>query len=779
MKRISLNGTYSLSFYDDEARRRGLPSPETTIPAVIPGNVEIDLMNAGILPDIYFGNNIKLTKKYEFYNWRYTIKFDLPELKKGETAYLNFEGVDCVADYYLNGVKFADSKNALIGHRFALPKSAKTGENVLEVKIYSPLIYAEGNDNDAYDMAFGTNYESLAVRKAPHEYGWDIMPRLLSAGIWRGVYLETEGENEITELYLSTVNASKTSARIECVFSVKTSVPYYEGLSLKLTGRLSGGEAFVFEKKLNFIKGNFDFGVNSPELWWPLGYGASPVYDVTAELIKDGEVLATRKTTFGIRTVKLVRTDTLDEYGGDFHFEINGEKVFCRGTNWVPLDALHSRDGLRYAPAVDMLKDLNCNMVRCWGGNVYEGGEFFDLCDRSGIMVWQDFAMACAFYPQTDELAKIIEEEATAVVKRVRNHPSVVLWSGDNECDSVFSDLSGTRDPNKNRLTREVLPGVIRRHDPFRFYLPSSPYVSEKALNTSKKQASPDLRSLLPEYHSWGARDYFKSPYYKNLRCAFISETGYHGCNDKNSIKGFISENKLWPPEHNDEWITHATEMNGESGSYAYRIPLMGKQVYELFGVHPDNLDDYIFASQVSQAEAFKYFIENSRQKKWARSGIIWWNLIDGWPQFSDAVVSYDFHKKLAYHYIKQSQQNVMLSFDEPNGWAVRLYIANDSLEEQAVFYEVFDGDTKEKLISGGAKVPENQTIQANLLNLSWSEQRLLIIKWTANGVKGVNHYIHGSPAFSLETMKRWVKIIAKEIDSEDLNYTLSQILPE
>ena len=131
MKRIPLNGTCTLSFYDEEARRKGLPSPETTIPAVIPGNVEADLMNAGLLPDLYFGNNVKLAKKYEFYHWRYTIKFDMPELKKGETAYLNFEGVDCVADYFLNGVKFANSKNALIGHRFALPKNAKTGENVL------------------------------------------------------------------------------------------------------------------------------------------------------------------------------------------------------------------------------------------------------------------------------------------------------------------------------------------------------------------------------------------------------------------------------------------------------------------------------------------------------------------------------------------------------------------------------------------------------------------------------------------------------------------------
>lgn len=632
MKKISLNGECVLSYYDEEARRKGLKSDEVSIPAVIPGNVEADLMRAGKLPDLYFGNNIKLARKSEFYCWRYRIAFDLPPLNNGETAYLNFGAVDCFAEYYLNGVKFAQSENALIGHRFLLPKNAKRGENVLEVVIHSPVIYAEQKNNDAFEWAFTANYEGLNVRKAPHEYGWDIMPRLLSAGIIGDVNLEIEFADEITELYIATVDVYEERARMYCHFKLKTSVPYFEGLEFCLSGITDDGSKFAFTRAVTFSKSSFFFDIKNPRLWWPRGYGKASVYAVKAQLKKNGVVIAERAENIGVRTAKLIRTDVLDEFGGDFHFEINGKKIFCRGSNHVPLDALHSRDGERYERVIELYKDLNANMLRSWGGNVYEKDEFFDLCDRAGIMVWQDFAMACAFYPQTEEFCSAIGCEAESVAKRLRNHPSLVLWSGDNECDATLYSAA-KHNPADNAVTRVVIPNALKRVDPFRDYLPSSPYVSVKAIEagnkltttpTSKKWTPGEpYKPMLPEDHPWGARDYFKSGFYKNLRCAFISEIGYHGCNDKKSIESFIGKDKIWPWQHNDEWITHAAAMNGENGDYAYRIPLMDRQIYELFGVHPQNLDDYVFASQISQAEADKYFIESSRQLKWARSGII------------------------------------------------------------------------------------------------------------------------------------------------------------
>ncbi len=786
MKKIKIGGACRLRFFDEDARRRGIPSPETEIDAVIPGNVELDLMRAGILPDLYMDSNIKLTRKYEFFHWHYTIHFDMPELAAGQSAYLHFQGVDCIADYLLNGVKFAHSENALIGHRFLLPESVRTGENILEVDIASPLLFAAEHHNDAMEWAYHVNYEALTVRKAPSQYGWDIMPRLVSAGIWKDITLEIEEPNEITELYLATISASGRNARLNCAFRTRTDVPYFEGLTLRLIGSLNGTEAFRYEHPMRFVNGNFFFNVNNAALWWPRGYGASPVYDVTAEMVYESRVLASYHTTFGIRTVKFVHTEINDEYGGDFHFEINGEKIFCRGSNWVPADALHSRSASRYAHMLELFCDTNCNILRCWGGNCYEGDEFFDLCDRNGIMVWQDFAMACAFYPQTDDFAWTMAQEAEAVAKRLRCHPSLILWSGDNECDAHLWAIA-KHNPDKNRITREVLPEVLRRVDPFRPYLPSSPYATirtieqaDKLQPTPRSQAwtpSEPYKPLLPEDHPWGSRDYFKSPYYKNLRCAFISEIGYHGCCDKESMESFLSPDKLWPWQDNEEWLTHAAEMYGQKGPYAYRIQLMERQIYQMFGIHPDNLEDYIFMSQVSQAEADKYFIESSRQLKWARSGIIWWNMIDGWPQFSDAVVSWDYHKKLAYYYIRQSQQNVMLSFDEPQSWSIRLYAANDTFDTQQITYRVTDGETGEILLKDIASVPANSTKGINSIPAAWSERRLFLIEWEANGERGVNHYIHGTPPFLPEQMKHWVKIITEHIDKDDMRETISRII--
>ncbi len=381
------------------------------------------------------------------------------------------------------------------------------------------------------------------------------------------------------------------------------------------------------------------------------------------------------QTTLGIRTVELVRSEITDVYGGDFHFLVNGVKIFCKGSNWVPADAFHSRDQARYEQMLELFNDTNCNILRAWGGNVYEDHAFFDLCDRMGIMVWQDFAMACATYPLDEEFLNVMRQEAESVVAKLRQHPSLILWSGDNECDQ-FAMNNFNVDPGMNRLTREILPQVVHRLDPYRPYLASSPYVSQAVWETKNER-------LLPENHLWGPRDYYKSSFYAESPAHFVSETGYHGCNSLSSMKTFISPDKLWPWQDNAEWLAHAYEPIGPGGPYSYRIKLMADQTAEMFGSQPENLEDFILASQISQAEAKKFFIELTRYKKWRRSGVIWWNMIDGWPQFSDAVVSYDFIKKLAYHYIKRVQQDLCLMFDEIDRWNIRLHASNDTLNPE------------------------------------------------------------------------------------------------
>ena len=195
-------------------------------------------------------------------------------------------------------------------------------------------------------------------------------------------------------------------------------------------------------------------------MWWPRGYGSPNLYQVTTQLLQNDKVLASRQDTVGIRKLELIRTETTSsEKPGQFLFKVNGVPILVKGSNWVPADAFHSRDAARYERMLALVADLECNMLRCWGGNVYEDDAFFDICDRNGIMVWQDFAMACAIYPQTPEFLEVMREEAISVVRKLRNHPSLALWSGDNEVD-LFYQFSGL-DPAHNKITREILPQVF------------------------------------------------------------------------------------------------------------------------------------------------------------------------------------------------------------------------------------------------------------------------------------------------------------------------------
>jgi len=310
-----------------------------------------------------------------------------------------------------------------------------------------------------------------------------------------------------------------------------------------------GDSSFKKEYPANFVSLGKVIDVINPKLWWPLGYGEQPLYDVKVTLLHHGEIADVYTCRIGIRKLIL---DTKWEAGdaGEFKIVCNGTPILAKGSNWVPMDALHSRDHDRVQAAIDLFVDAGCNIVRCWGGNVYEDHNFFDLCDEHGIMVWQDFAMACAVYPPSAEFIAAITKEATAVVRKLRNHPSLLLWAGDNEIDEGLTEKEYPTYSNRyNAISREVLPRVIRMEDPNRVYLYSSPYIPEGI-----------ARYDVPEQHNWGARAYFKDDFYKHTKAHFISECGYHGCPAPSSLKKFIPEDKLTPWLNNSVWDTHGSD---------------------------------------------------------------------------------------------------------------------------------------------------------------------------------------------------------------------------
>ena len=741
-----------------------------SIVGTVPGNFEIDLMREGLIPDVFCDLNPLVAQELENRHLWYATTFNFDGEAEDEPCFI-FEGVDTFADYYLNGGYIGSTDNMLIEHEL-LAKGIKKGKNQLLVHIYPTEIKAREKHFEAgiISVQHCTN-SAVAVRKAPHMYGWDIMPRIISGGIWKSVFLVTKKPERIEETYMYLRNHSRGTSFENHVMYFRTVIDgdFAKEYSLHIKG-VCGDSVFEKEHQLWHSEGMvIPISIKNPKLWWPKGMGKQYLYDVTVTLKHGERVLDTKTFKYGVRKVWLDKTDYIDKDGkGKFGFLINEKPFFAMGTNWVPLDALHSRDKERLPKALELLGESGSNIVRCWGGNVYENDEFFDFCDKEGIVVWQDFAMGCSVYPQNESFFEEMRKEVTKVVKRLRQHPSIMMWAGDNEVDSAIAQHF--HDPNKNRITREVIPDVLEELDPCRLYLPSSPYCSPKAFKDNMKHR-------LCEDHLWGPRRYYKEDYYKNSIACFASETGYHGSVSPKSVKKFLTGENVWPfkdmvktlssvpninqVDYNKAWQLHASCTNTKVGAdFSYRIPLMAVQIANVFGESvPDTLEDFCLASQISQSEAFKYFIETFRTNKPYRTGIIWWNLLDGWPQFSDAVVDYYHTKKMAYFTIQRIQKPIMFMFRDPAKQEDKLELvaANGTQNEVTASYKVTDVETGDVILSGSSTIPALSSFDAATLP-KIEKQGLLLIEFTVDGKTYKNHYLSGVPNYDYKKVVEWFK---------------------
>lgn len=778
MTRIVLDGDWRLYGFPEATTPAACPadlaaSGVEPIAARVPGNVELDLERAGRLPDPFYGENMRLLRPFEFYEWWLVRAFDLPASAAGERWELVFAGLDTLAAIWVNGVEVGRAANMLIEQRFDVTAALRPGAaNEIAVRLASAVNAARRYHYDASAMSWEHRHEGLFIRKPPHCWGWDIMPRAVSAGIWRPVWIESRPATALEQVYYWTREIHPGGATLGAHVQFRTDQADLDGFSLRFHG-VCGAHTFACEHPVEFIADQCDIAVADARLWWPRGYGEPNLYTVTAQLCYRGQVVDERVERIGIRKVVVDRTETAGAASGapeaaasrarldqppdpasHFVFYINDTPIMVKGSDWVPLDAFHSRDAERVERAVALYADLGCNMLRCWGGNVYEDHRFFDLCDEAGIMVWQDMAYACCRYPQTDEFLAEARRETLAVAEKLRNHASLALWCGDNENDMAY--IGEGLSPQLNRLTREVIPQALHRADPYRHYVPSSPYVPPIL------EGAGGVWQRTPEQHLWGPRGYAKGPFYTRHSAHFIGEIGYHGCPNVSSLRRFLPPEQLWPWRDNAAWQAHSVYHWQQPVRERDRIKLMANQIRELFGLIPDDLDTFARASQVTQAEAVKFFIESTRLRKWRTSGILWWNVLDGWPQFSDAVVDYYWGKKLAYHYIRRVQQPVCLMIGEPGpGKYLPVVLANDTRAPADVRYRVWDGETGETAAEGGFAIPANENWQVDRLRTFASEQRLYLMTWQVGDQQFGNHYVVGGAPLSWERYERWLGLIA------------------
>ena len=693
----------------------------------IPTLLELELYRNHILGHPYESTNIWKYHKYEDYHQFYVVHFN--SNRKQKVLILN--GVDTIADVFVNGELVGKTENMFISYSFNLRNLKK--DNELIIHIYPSVL--EGRKYKITDdlFAFKYNYESLNIRKCPSSFGWDILPRTALGGIYKTVEI-VDSLPIIEDVHVIAANISKESAN----------------LKFDITYRKIGNYETIIEgkcgKQLFFTRSN-KIKIHNPKLWNIRGYGKPNLYKIKVKLYENGKLIETKSFRYGIRKVELKRTSTVQE-NGYFEFYINDRKVFLMGCNWVPVEAIKHIDDERMLVALNAVEDLNCNTVRVWGGGTYESDRFYEECDKRGIFIWHDFMMGCASYPQTPDFKRKLKTEINYIVKKLRNHPSICLWAGDNEDDLAIKYWAvNKRSPSTNSLTRELIPNILKKEDNYRPYLPSSPYIDEYA------EAHP--KEPLSEDHLWGPRDYFKGEFYGNAVAYFTSEIGYHSLSCLDSLQRYL--HKPWPffegeiekdpnsrllkkAKPTKEYMCHETvAMEDYESPFEYRILLMVNQVRTLFINDFDNINDFSIASQTSQAEAMKYFIEKMRKDYKRNGGIIWWNILDGWPQVSEALLDYYFNRKKAYDYVKICQsKNLLMMNEDPDG--LNLYFVSEDDKKHRYTYEIIDA-YQDKLIDSGSFVSSpRDSIKIKKVNAA--EKTLLILKYKdERGKECTNHF--------------------------------------
>ncbi|MBQ8893975.1 MAG: hypothetical protein IJ043_06150 [Clostridia bacterium] len=760
-QKISLNGDWNLTFTFNEKEYR--------CTAPVPGNIEPTLVRLGLVEDPMPADFLYSTEPFEQVDdWCYTTAFPAPETK--HRVELVFEGIDTVAEICLNGETLGEPRNMHIAYRYDVTHLLKK-ENELKVVIRSAMLYAREYPNDmtVVNPGFPGYYDCNGhLRKARHQWGWDNAPRLVTSGIIRSVYLEEIAPVGFDEVYCYTTGISDEVATIGANWRFRTPEASMRGHEIRMTLLDGEGEIFTNTKPLRFTQGfsHYHIPLKDIKLWWPAGFGEPKLYTFRLEILKEGVAIARYETPFGIRTLELERTEDLP---GEFVFRVNGEKVFARGTNWKPLSPLASEADARTrkGEALQELIRLHCNMVRVWGGGIYEDHFFYDFCDRHGIMVWQDFMLACEV-PATDEAAcRLYGEEAAYIVKKLRNHPSLALWCGDNESDKCNFWMQSRSKvlPSDNKITRQILREAVLRWDPYRGYMASSPYMADE--NYRRVQSGQGAYSQ-PETHFYANAVSFKESLRKN-QSIFVGETGPMpvnaiAVNEKIFQREKDRAARLWdapklpadPPHHFDtlHQDDHYFTVWRNSGKEVC-LARYGRDF--TFG----EFKDYTLAVNLACAEIYKDIIEYSRVVRWRKTGVLWWSLWDMWPMlYNYSVIDCDGIRKLPYYFIEKSQQEFcMIATREEIGGGMGLYAANDTLETHTAEYTVTaygQAGNSRIIASGICRQGKNST--GLIQRLASKEPALWILHWKVNGKEYLNHAFTGDPSF--ETAKAWTAII-------------------
>ena len=679
------------------------------LPATVPGTVHQDLIDNDKLVNPFYGLNEEKVQWVEKEDWQYRTTFIVTkEQLARQAAVLKFEGLDTYADIYLNGSLLERTDNMFVGYELPVKEVLREGENRLQVYFHSPIKQAMPQwETDGFDYPADNDHSKIRVsiysRKAPYSFGWDWGIRLATSGIWRPVTLEFYDAASIEDFYVHQESVNKELAKVNNVLEVKSVATAPQQAEVTLTYSYKDEPEVKEQKNVTLQPGcneiSLPIEIANPHLWMPNGWGEAALYDFELSVKVDGRVVASEKKRIGLRTVKVVLED--DKDGKAFYFVVNGQPMFAKGSNFIPNDALLPNvTAERYYQLMKDVKDAHHNMIRVWGGGIYEDNRFYEAADEMGILVWQDFIFACTTYPSDPNFLRRVAEEAEYNIKRLRNHASLAMWCGNNEIYEGMRFWGWKRryknpviweemQEGYNKLFHQLLPDMVKKYDGDRFYMHGSPYEANWGRPNTWKIA---------DSHNWGTW-YGRKPFEsldKELP-RFMSEFGFQSFPEMKTLATFAEPK---------DYALESKVMNAHQKASIGNALI--KKTMALYYDVPEDFEELVYKGLVLQGYGIRHGIEAHRRNRPYCMGSLYWQLNDSWPVVSWSSIDYYGNWKAMHYQGKRAFAPVLLNvFQE--GDDLCFYTLSDELKDYK------DATLQWKLMDFNGKVLNKKTVKGEV----------------------------------------------------------------
>ena len=625
--------------------------------ADVPGNNFSDLLDQNIIPDPFYGTNEDSVQWVSEREWVYRSNFKLSkDFLLKEKHEIIFHGLDTYSSVYLNDSLILNANNMF--RKWNVPlKGILKETNILVVK-FQPTSFHENKKekNVGYKLPGG---KKVHTRKAGFHYGWDWGPKISVSGIWKPIELKGYNRSYIKDIYIEQKEIFDSLAKLKV--NLELDIIHSGMYILKINDQ---------EYKLKLNSGEqklaFDYNILDPILWWPNGYGKQHLYKIETKLMQDKNIISKKTKKIGIRKTELITSQ--DSLGNEFYFKINNQAIFMKGANYIPQDNLQNRVSKeKYIDLLTQVTKANMNMIRVWGGGIYEEDMFYNTCDSLGILVWQDFMFACAMYPSDSLFLENIREEAIDNVKRLRNHSSIILWCGNNEIAEAWKNWGWQNSFNEYEITKieqgykdifsNILPEVVNQYTDLPYW-ESSPKLGRGDNN----------HHLEGDVHYWGVWHDSQpfSTFEKNVP-RFMSEFGFQSFPELSTIKKF-SAKKDWKL-NSDVMTSHQKHPRGNTLIQEY----MNREYNQ-----PLDFEKFIYASQILQGEGMRIGLEAHRRSQPYCMGTLYWQLNDCWPVASWSSIDYYGNWKALHYVAKDVFSPIALSITKNKDNNYSLWIMSD-----------------------------------------------------------------------------------------------------